>query len=208
MTEENPRQHSHRKAVLVIGLMFAMFIVPYIYILYVYKTGDIPTTKTTEKGVFFKPFVPMTAHNYTHLDEEKAWLPESLENKWAILSIAGKQCEQNCLEHIFNAQQGIAALTRYKGRVDQIVLIHPEFKLNEDLQTIVHLKNYVHPVINASLFESIEQQIPDNNGLSGYTIIVDPKSQLLLWYTPEQAIQEVLRDIKRLLKSSEARYKD
>lgn len=208
MTEDNPRQHSRTKAVLVIGLMFAIFIVPYAYVLYIYKTGDIPTAKTTEKGVFFQPFIPMSAHSYTHLDEQKAWLPDSLENKWAILSLAGKQCEQNCLEKIFNAQQGIAALTRYKDRVDQIVLIHPEFQLNEGLQTIVHLKHYVHPVINASLFERVEQQIPDSNGASGYTIIVDPNSQLLLWYTPEQAIQEVLRDIKRLLKSSEAGYND
>jgi cytochrome oxidase Cu insertion factor (SCO1/SenC/PrrC family) len=201
---------SNTKAKIVVGLMFAMFIIPYVYVLYIYKTGEIPTLSTNEKGSFFSPFIQMKDHHFETLDY-KNWKAESLEGKWVLMNVADQECSQICLERAFNTQQAISALTRYKGRVDQVFLINKNLSHNEDINMIVNLKEYTYGVLNASLIEAIKKQIADSSqkpvaDLSEFIIIVDPEAQLLLWYHPHQSIQEVLRDIKRLLKSSAAGY--
>ena len=186
--------------------MFAMFIVPNLYVLYIYKTGNLPTTSTTEKGIFFKPFIDLKNFQFSQLDSpEQLWHKEEIAGKWALLNIVDENCEQHCLERAFNTQQAITALTRYKGRVEQIILVHPSKINNEDLNTIVHLKDYVHGIVDVDLIAELRSQIPQEY-LSAYTVIVDPEGKLLLWYTPDQSLQDILRDIKRLLKSSTTGY--
>lgn len=196
---------SNTKAMIVVGLMFAMFVVPYVYVLYIYKTGEIPTTDTTEKGIFFKPFIEMKNENFTDLNGE-TWTTEQLKNKWAILDFADQDCSQQCLESIFNTQQAISSLTRNKGKVEQIILVHPQQNLNEDLKTIIDLKDNVHAIHNDNLFTTVSEQMKMSRSLSMHRVIVDPEARLLLFYTPDKSLQEVLRDIKRLLTASVSRY--
>lgn len=202
---EPTKKTSNKKAIIVIGLMFAIFVVPYTYVLYIYKTGEIPTTSTTEKGIFFNPFLDMKTENYTDIHGKK-WTTEKLQNKWAILDFADVDCEEKCLETIFNTQQGISALTQGKGKVDHIILMHPQQKVSEDLLTIISLKKNVHAIQNENLFQVVSQQMKLDASLSKHRAIVDPEANILLFYTPDKSLQEVLRDIKRLLSASEARY--
>lgn len=210
MTEAPPKTVSRAKASIVVGLMFAMFLIPYFYVIYIYKTGEIPTVKTNEKGTFFKPFIKLSEHELLELNEEN-WSISKIEGKWVIMNFATRTCEQACLERIFNTEQAIVALTKDEGRVDQLVVINPELEISNDLKTIINLRKYVYPVRNQSLFDAVAQQVfsseeNSDQDLSGYIAIVDPESQLLLWYSPDQSITEILRDIKRLLKSSVSSY--
>ncbi len=210
MTEQTPKTISNTKATLVVGLMFAMFLVPYFYVIYIYNTGEIPTTKTNEKGTFFKPFIKLPEHELLDLNQQ-SWSINHIEGKWLIMNFVNEECTQSCLERIFNTEQAIVALTKDEGRVDQLVVINPELEISEDLQTLIKLRQYVHTVRNKSLLDAAAQQIflskeQTNHDLSGYVAIIDPESQLLLWYTPEQSISVILRDLKRLLKSSVASY--
>ena len=202
---KQPQQQSNRKAVIVVSLLFALFVVPYTYVLYIYKTGEIPTTGSTEKGVFFKPFIEMNNESYTDISDE-IWTPEKLQKKWSILNFADKNCDQQCLETIFNTQQVISSLTRNKGKVEHIILIHPMLEIGEDLQTIINLKTNVHAIRNEALFTAVKEQMEMENSLAQHLIIVDPEARFLLFYTPENSLQEVLRDIKRLLKASVSGY--
>jgi len=210
MTEQAPKTISKAKASIVVGLMFAMFLVPYFYVIYIYNTGEIPTAKTNEKGTFFKPFIKIAEHELFTLNQ-KSWSTQEVEGKWLIMNFVNKECTQACLERIFNTEQAIVALTKDEGRVEQLVLISPELEISDDLQTIIQLRKYVHAVRNKSLMDAAALQIFSSqenteNDLSGYVAIVDPEAQLLLWYKPDQSITEILRDIKRLLKSSVASY--
>jgi cytochrome oxidase Cu insertion factor (SCO1/SenC/PrrC family) len=204
-TSPEVRKPSNRKAFIVVSLMFAMFVVPYIYVLYIYKTGEIPIEGSTEKGVFFKPFIEMDNQSFTDINGEP-WTTEKLNQKWAILNFADSDCEQKCLEGIFNTQQGISALTRNKGKVEQIILMHPQQSVSDDLNTIIGLKKNVHAIQNEELFVAVTEQMKVQGSLSLYRVIVDPEAKFLLFYTPENSLQEILRDIKRLLKASVTRY--
>ncbi len=197
---------SQTKAIIVVGLMFAMFFVPYLYIMYVFKTGELPDTGTNEKGIFFKPFISMHEHSFKALDE-KHWQADVIKNQgtWVIMSFADEQCEQACFDSIFNAQQGISALTRYKGRVEHIILADKTLSASAELQSISHLKHFSYLLEDQTLMPAIKTQIKLDN-LNNSQVIMDPESQLLLFYSAEHSIQEVLRDIQRLLQSSVNHY--
>lgn len=199
------KEQSNTRAVIVVSLLFAIFIIPYTYVLYIYKSGDIPTTGTTEKGVFFQPFIEIKNEPLNDI-AGKTWSPESLNQKWSILNFADQDCEKSCLETIFNTQQAISSLTRNKGKVEHLILIHPQLVISEDLNTIIGLKSYNHAIINESIFLKVKKQMELNHSLSHHSAIVDPEAKLLLFYTPEKSIQEILRDIKRLLKASVSGY--
>jgi len=209
MNQQNPspetKKISNKKAFLVIGFMFAIFVVPYVYILYIYKTGEIPTVSTTEKGIFFKPFIEMKGETFNDI-QGNSWTIDSIQNKWAILDFADADCEQSCLESIFNTQQGISALTTGKGKVDQIILMHPQQVVSQDLHIIIGLKKNVHAIQNENLFHAVREQMKMQSSLSKHRVIVDPEAKLLLFYTPDKSIQEVLRDMKRLLDASVSGY--
>jgi cytochrome oxidase Cu insertion factor (SCO1/SenC/PrrC family) len=201
---EAPKTVSKAKAIAVIGFMFALFLVPYTYILYVYKTSDMPTTGSTERGVFFKPFIDLKAHTFTTLDGQN-WDIEHLEKKWVLANFADITCENSCLDRIFNTQQALSTLTEYKGQVVQVVFLHHQLQASADLITVLNLKKPKQSAIDnleQSLFNALRAQIPDTNSLSEYIVIIDPDGQLLLYYSPEQSFQDILRDLKRLLKAS------
>lgn len=201
-----PKTISQTKAVIVVALMFALFVIPNIYILYVYKTGDLPDTGTNEKGTFFKPFIAMQTHSFQALDE-KHFQAEALKNNgiWVIMSFADKGCEQSCFDSIFNTQQAISALTRYKGRVEHIILADKTLAASTELQSISHLKHFSYLLEDETLMPTIKAQIQHDN-LNNTQAIMDPESQLLLFYSEDNSVQEVLRDIQRLLQSSATRY--
>lgn len=200
-----PKKISNTKALIVVSLMFAMFVVPYVYVLYIYKTGEIPTVNTTERGIFFNPFIDMKTEKYTDI-YGKPWTTEQLQNKWAILDFADNDCATSCLDGIFNTQQAISALTRNKDKVEHIILMHPEQKVSEDLLTIISLKKNVHAIQNENLFEKVSTHMKLDESLSQHRIIVDPEAKFLLFYTPDKSLTDILRDIKRLLTASEVRY--
>ncbi len=197
--------HSNTKAYTVVGLMFAMFVLPYTYVLYVYNSGELPTAGTNERGAFFKPFLSLNEEPLKALDGS-AWDNEVLGEQWVLMNFADQNCEQDCLERIFNTQQAIASLTRNKGKVDQLVVIRNTEPLSEDLQTIVNLKDYSHAAFNDTLFTKTAEQMKIQGSLSQHLAIVAPDRSTLLLFTPEQSLQDVLRDLKRLLKASVSGY--
>lgn len=217
---ETPVPVSKAKAFSVVAFMFALFLVPYLYILYVYKTGEMPSTGSTERGMFFKPFIDLNAHSLSTLDGQ-AWDVGHLEGKWVLANFADTTCENPCLDRIFNTQQAITTLTEYKGQVLQIVFLGNQLVLSDNLKTVLNLKKQKETTVDnpeQSLFNALRAQIPDSTSLSTspstslstslseYIVIIDPKGQMLLFYSPEQSIQDILRDLKRLLKASAGGY--
>jgi|GEM_PF-5455953 len=206
-TPSSQTTQSRYKAPLIIGLMFAIFIVPYVYVLYIYESGEIPTQGTTERGLFFQENIQLKQETILTIDGEN-WQISSLNNQWGILNFADRDCTQACFQSIFNTQQAISSLTRHKGKVEQIILIHPDLTIGQDLETIISLKDNVHPIINTSLFKKVTDQMNVQSSLSSHSVIIDPTSKLLLFYQAQQSVQDVLRDIKRLLKASAGGYSE
>lgn len=209
---ENVKPVSNRKAVFVVALLFSIFLVPYTYVMYLYKTGDMPEIGTTEKGTFLAPKInisdmPLQMSQLSVTTEN--WKVESIKGQWGILNFVPNNCEKTCLDRLFNTQQVLKALTRYKGRSEQIAVITGNGSHSEELKTVIGLKDSLFVIHNG---DELSQYILSSQGfsevenLNDYIFIMDPEGSLLIYYSAQNEMKEMLRDLKRLLKVSAAGY--
>ena len=201
---------SSLQANLVVGLLFAMFIVPNVYIIYLYKTGNMPDIGSTEKGIFFENKINLTQKQFISPNND-AWNTKSLNGKWAIVSFIDNHANKASLDRLFNTQQVLKTLTRYKGRSEHIVIITGEQPPSKDLKTVLSLRNDLFIAQNENqlslqiLAEKEFSSLKLSN-LDDYIMILDPEGNLLMYYSAEHSPKAMLRDFKRLLKVSAAGY--
>lgn len=176
---------------------------PVVVAAYMYfgKVG-IPAT-TTNKGNIIAP--PVAFENLGIGDliaEEPAFKQIEGQNKWVILLVANKDCDQQCERSLYNSRQVHTALGKDANRVGRLLLVTEQ---SSRLQSVLaEHPGLVHRQITAQEADNIVAVAAERGVvLNSYDLlIVDPLGNIMMHYKSQQDGRDLLDDLKRLLRVS------
>lgn len=135
-----------------------------------------------------------------------AWQFTEQKNKWRWIITGGNDCDQHCEQQLYLTRQAHIRLGEKAGRVERIYL-HPEQIDQNHYQYLQrehpHMQILSLPEKDFQQFtNAVTASQPDPESSARRFFLMDPEGWLMMSYQEKHSGNDVLDDIKRLLKLS------
>ncbi len=187
---------------LIIMVVFAMAVVPFIIAWALFQNPDLLETGTN-RGKLIHPAVPTKLEDWRGIDKFSIENIHELSGHWVMINlIPGKDCKQQCQEAIHKTKQMRLMSNKDLTRIRRIVVFLTDVNLknNEGLWQKDTRLLRVRPSqqLSKKLLKIRNGNIPE-----GMLMIMDPLGNLMMEYEPGFNPYDVLKDLKKLLKISQ-----
>ncbi|ARU57282.1 hypothetical protein OLMES_3241 [Oleiphilus messinensis] len=204
--------------------LFAIAFVPIILATCMFFFGFGIPTSTANKGELILPPISITEmpainHNQSMIQDEfttNFLKPDELTSpgsaseiplkasKWALLITGTGACSQQCEQALYTTRQVNIALGKEADRVQRLAVLE-DFSNADQLTQYPLLKLYLAEAQAIRFFNTVrnENLKPQNATATDWSIwVVDPHGNVILHYDAERHGNDILKDMKRLLKLS------
>ncbi|MGI0119768.1 hypothetical protein [Zooshikella sp. RANM57] len=163
-----------------------------------FKTGLFVPQTTTNRGILLEPTLTVDKLN---INGGSLWLNKQVDPLWSIVILPTNKCLNECEQALYLTRQIHIALGKEANRVQRILIDEPITSLKEELHNQHPRLNYLPPQVQSydPLEKLVKHNFPnDNVGI----FLVDPHGNIIMQYGVKQNGQDLLKDIKHLLKIS------
>ncbi len=170
----------------------------------VYFTGIGMPTGTINKGDLLTPPVPISDWQLTTLEGEP-WVIDQQPTKWRLLIPGAASCDQACKDNLYLTRQVHIRLGEKGLRVERLYLLTDEGLSNslsaylEQEHSTVKVLQVDEQAMRASLADT---NLPGNPIEKGRYFLMDQEGFVMMGYDAEQSGNDLLKDIKRMLRYS------
>jgi cytochrome oxidase Cu insertion factor (SCO1/SenC/PrrC family) len=201
---QNPQARGRRRFLLLV-LLFAAPVVG-AYAPYFWAPEDWRPHGRTNRGQLVNPARPVEALALHGVDG-RSLAPVPIRDRWTLLLVGPSACDAACARLLYDTRQVRTALGKNIPRVRRLYVATDRMEL-EALQA---LQAREHPDLVLAVAEgaevyalerqfSIDGRSPLRN--AGDIYLLDPHGNWLMYYTPEDPPQDLLKDLKKLLRLS------
>lgn len=160
---------------------------------------------TSNRGILLQPTVPMTTLVAKYQGEP--WLWSELKPKWRLVLPIVNGCDSACMDMLYLSRQVHVRLDKQAHRLQRI-LLNLGAPLDEQTLELLGREHVYLKVISADANAFAALLTGTNAGWqsdSAMLFVVDQRSELMMWYTPQHSGEDLLADLKHLLKYSPER---
>jgi len=205
MTDEQHKTPSpnKRRGQLQALLLMLVVALPMIAAYTIYHTGWGMPDGTVNKGTLLAP--PVAISELTPTEQGKPWDLTQEPKRWRYVLPGNATCDKTCLDNLYLTRQVHIRLNEKADRVERIYLLLDE-ALSPELAA--HIKEQ-HPLLRvmtvkrSELNQALEgSNFSDDPVAAGRYFLMDQEGFLMLAYTPKDTGGEILKDVKKMLKTS------
>lgn len=192
--------HTPRRGRLMLVALAAFFILPLVAAWWMYASvEDVPDAEVVSHGTLVRPARPLGDFELTGVAGDGALTDEALHGRWAIVYVGAADCNQTCVDTLWETRQVHTRLGRDASRVQRVYLLtdadavaDPAFFARE------HAGMLMARADEALLAHfSVDGETP-----VGQVFLVDPLGNLMMRYNAEAPPEALHEDLKRLLRIS------
>ena len=198
-TQQQSRKRNNRP----FWALLALFGISYIAAWVFYMSDDmLGMSKTSNYGELVSPVQPIGAIALQRMDGSQLNTKE-LRGKWLLISVGDSGCEQSCQENFYKMRQIRRAMAKDRSRVNRMFLMTDN---GQQASLQEKLKDYEGMEVIGGSGTAVKKlltilSIPGND-IKDRVFIIDPIGNLMMRYPSEAEPEEMLKDLKRLLKVS------
>ncbi len=160
---------------------------------------------TINEGQLIQP--PSTIDTLALQNENATPFPtKNLLGSWVMMYVVPKNCDQYCMNNLYNMRQIRIALGKDQYRVRRLIVTTDQVKdvaLNDLINN--EYQGTLHGVVKSKLYKQFIRKnhiiLIDANGAALF--MVDPQGYILMSYKPTESAEHILKDIHRLISVSE-----
>ncbi len=192
---------ARRRSMLPLWILVLMFALPIAASWFFYLNPELLPQDRTNRGQLIEPPRPVADlklgtpdGGFLHLD--------SLQPKWALLTLAHPPCDDSCRQTLVNFRQIRKALAENAERLERLLILLPQGPAGspgpskaEYAGTRVALAS--GPFLAALTGSSGTAEKPLNE-----VFIIDPRGSLMMRYGADASPKDILKDLERLMKAS------
>lgn len=196
-------QQQRRGRIMSFVIMMVVFL-PMIIAYGIYVTGVGMPNGTVNKGDLITPAQPISTLELRQQDGS-LWSIDHQKKKWRWLIPGNSQCDDTCQNNLYLTRQIHIRLAEKASRVERIYLLLDD-ELSAETQAWLTTEHPHVPVLKTSpaqLQALLSAGALAENALAeGRYLLMDQEGFVMMSYTPAHTGQQLLTDIKRLLKYS------
>lgn len=202
-TDEREQQLQRRGRIIATALMVVVAL-PMLVAYVLYHTGIGIPEGQINKGELLDPpqrfsdWAPRTL-------EGEPWEPNPEQKRWRIIVPITSDCSGYCEENLYLTRQVHVRLAEKAYRVKRLIM-PMDGPLTEEMQTFLKQEHpgteWVRPERVAMMASLKQTNQPEAPLESGRYYLMDQEGFVMMSYTPEHSGNELLKDLKRLLRYS------
>lgn len=187
-------------------LLALIFLAPAFVAWVMHNTGDggWQPEGTTNRGILVHPARPLKLSQDLARDGQP--LTEYLLGKWTLVYIGEAGCDAVCKNNLYKMRQVRIAQNENMRRVQRLFVVS-NGEVTEELAGFLDSE---HPQLDTVPLSLVQfEQLAGFFGIDGTPVqdagrvyIVDPLGNLMMYYQPDADAGGMLKDLKKLLKSS------
>jgi len=202
-----PSEQQIRKNKITMILLFAMFVAPIVFAVYIFNTNDADSYKTKNRGNLIRPAKELKNIELQFFEDKKTYKLVDQEHQWLMVFIGAGECNDECKRQLVVMRQTRLAQGGEFTRVNRMYLMLDK----QSDQFMKEVKEY-HPglaILNGTQAQTdnvISQFTLDDKvdvGKSNRIYIVDPIGNLMMYYEFDANASDIAKDLMRLLKASQ-----
>ena len=192
---------SHKK--LTLGLFLVVILLPVAFAWMMAKKSERQNFKMTHHGDLISPAITLPASTFHEPQTSNTVTAEQLKEKWWVILVAPVQCSAAQEQLFYNLQQMHTALGKSASRVERMLLTLEQNATNHCQQYITDkpVKQFSMHLID---FERRLGNVSHNQKMlaMGEIFLMDPQGNVMMHYDADTPTQDILKDLKRLLRIS------
>ncbi|NOX09122.1 MAG: hypothetical protein GXP22_06490 [Gammaproteobacteria bacterium] len=194
-----------KKSGMTLWIMIVLFGLPYVAAMYVYMNSDeMDLGGGSNYGYLVTPARPLQDMGFTTLQGE-AFQFSSMKGKWILLSVGHSACAEACRENLYNMRQIRKAVGQDTKRIERVFLLMDNDQLQEFGEQV---KNYQGMTVLQKAGVQYEAFLSDfvydnKNKVEDGLYVIDPLGNYMMAYPAGADPNNILKDVRRLLKVSQ-----
>lgn len=204
-TEMSPEDKAAQRRGRILGASVMLVVLLPMLIAYgVYFTGIGMPTGTINKGDLLTPPVPISEWQLRTQSGE-AWNLEEQPTKWRLLIPGAASCDQACKDNLYLTRQVHIRLGEKGLRVERYYLLTDDSlsrSLSEHLEQEHATVKVLHVDQKAMRASLANTNLPGDPVEEGRYFLMDQEGFVMMGYDAEQSGNDLLKDIKRMLRYS------
>ena len=202
---ESPQTPNRRKS-LPLLILAAVFVLPLLAALVVFKIMDPSAIRTTNYGTLVHPPRPLEQFQL-RLAAGSPFTLDDMRGKWTLVYLLPAACDEHCQASVHKMRQVRWAQGEEMQRVQRLLVVMDASYLNA--LAAVQSEYPGMFVVTGGEAETAQVAgqftIPDGTPAadSGHIFIVDPIGNIMMTYPPDADPKGMIKDLERLLKFSQ-----
>lgn len=201
-------------------LLLSGFLVPVVSATWYFRTiTDGSMVSTTNRGTLIQPVLDLPALQLTDDNGAPAYQtfeqmtagvdPDAYKPRpWQLLFLSTADCDEACVERLYFLRQMHIRLNRESERVQRVFVLvdSADAQLAPALLETFAAQQPDMRIVRANPAELQPQLAPTTQGrdpvAEHFIYVADPVGNVMLYFTPENTLDEILKDIDKLLDQS------
>ena len=199
MTTNNDiqRQYSRRQGLLIVAIIVLPMVIAYI----MFKPGWGMPTDTINKGMLLAPPQPVSKLELVADDKTLQGLYPAEKKQWRIMVPVSASCKATCQKNLFITRQVHIRLAEKAPRVERILLALEGIPERKKQQLLAEHPNVLWLNSSRSAFANwLADTHVSAMQLDQHYFLIDQDGFAMMSYNPEHTGQDLLDDLKKLLK--------
>ena len=183
--------------------MIVLFGLPYIAALYFYYFADLSKmTKRTNYGTLISPVRQVNDIPLKKLDNSDFKLSE-LRGAWVMVSIGQSSCQKSCQDNLYKMRQIRKAVGEDRSRINRVFMLTDKSNIQSFNELLTHYSKMEVIIPTGDNYKQLISgfSINDESAEDGI-FIIDPLGNYMMAYPKDADAEEILKDVRRLLKVS------
>ncbi|WP_444918674.1 hypothetical protein [Microbulbifer sp. JMSA003] len=167
----------------------------------VYYTGLGMPKETINQGELLQPPFDITEIKITFQGQQQSLAQEG-ESKWRYLILSDSDCGKDCEDLLYISRQVHIRLGEKAHRVERLLVVGDS--LDEKRQEQIQIEHPKLKIVNLDdeNFKQLVQKTDHDGVTSTKALLVDQEGYAMMAYDRQHSGNQLLKDIKRLLKYS------
>ncbi len=192
--------HTPRRGRLMLVALAAFFILPLAAAWWMYSSvEDAPDAEVVSHGTLIRPARPLGDFELAGVGESAPITDEALHGRWAIVYVGAPECDQTCVDTLWEARQVHTRLGRDASRVQRVFLLSGADSVADPA---FFAREHAGMLMAKADSELLAQFSVDGAPTVGQLFLVDPLGNLMMRYSAEAPPEALHEDLKRLLRIS------
>lgn len=202
-----PNEAQIRKNKITMLLLFAMFVAPILFAVYIFNTNSSADYVTKNRGNLIRPAIELKNIELMYFEDNKPYNLIEQEHQWQMVFIDAGECDDKCKRQLVVMRQTRLAQGGEFIRVNRLYIMLDK----QSDKFMKEVKDY-HP--DMDIMTGTQQQLANvekqfkladklDAGTTNRIYIVDPIGNLMMYYELDAKASDIAKDLARLLKVSQ-----